>query len=290
MYLNDGSGNFTYDLSIFNGVVPRLVHPRKALVGDFNNDNMPDIFVADHGWDVWPSPGASPVLILSSPNGLQQSGDFSNIVGFHHGATSADIDYDGDLDIFVVDGAQSFFLINDGTGSFTYSPLNLSWSHDELSELWYSYTTELIDIDLDGFNDLLVGGHEHDGMDTKIYWGNRHGIYSAQNKTLLPAVAGQGVILDIDAEDIDNDGDVDIVLTRTGSDNFYFGYYIQIIANNGSKQFIDDTSTRIANGAGPNSITWIRLQDKNGDQAVDIIVDDAAHNLIWLNNGAGQFF
>jgi hypothetical protein len=288
MYLNDGSGNFTYDLTIFSGEIPEAIHPRKALVGDYNNDNRPDIFIADHGWDNWPSPGAFPVLLLSSPNGLQSSGDFSSIVGFHHGAASADIDSDGDLDIFVVDGIQPFFLKNDGKGNFTYVTNIVP---DELQSKGI-YTTELIDIDLDGYYDLLVAGHEFEGMDTFIYWGNFQGIFSAENKTPLPSVDGQGVIVDIDAEDIDNDGDKDIVLTRTGSDgdDFYIGYYIQIIVNNNAKQFIDDTLNRITNnGTGSNWIDWIRLQDKNGDQFVDIIVDDASRNLIWWNDGTGKF-
>ena len=79
------------------------------------------------------------------------------------------------------------------------------------------------------------------------------------------------------------------MLTRTGSTNFYVGYYIQIIVNSGHKQFIDYTSNRIVNGTGENWIDWIRLQDKNDDQFVDIIVDDASRNLIWWNDGEGKF-
>lgn len=279
-------------------------------MGDFNKDNLPDIFVADTGWDYPPWPGASPLLILSSPNGLQQSGDFSSIVGYHHGAASADIDRDGDLDIFVTSTVQPFFLINDGTGNFTYTTGNLPEElFGEETLFKQLYTTELIDIDLDGYYDLLVAGHEwgYGQLDSLIYWGNQSGVFSAQNKTKLPGVAEWGTVVDIDAEDIDNDGDVDIVLNRTGDnsinpDSFYVGCYIQIIINNGSRQFVDDTSSRITDGRIDPEwvdwirfqdrmkwIDWIRLQDINGDQAVDIIVDDAVLSMVWLNNGEGQF-
>jgi hypothetical protein len=287
MYLNDGEGNFTLDLTIFQGEVPNLVHPRKALVSDFNGDGLPDVFVIGHGYDQPPWPGEHPVLILSSPTGLQNVGGLENYVGFQHGGASADIDADGDVDIFVVDTNQPFFLMNVGSGSFTYDTQRLP---GELTGRPL-FTAELIDVDMDGYFDLLVAGHEHEGMQTTIYWGSNTWTYTASNKTILPIVTGQGTVLDIDAEDLDNDGDRDIVITRTGGGqgNFYVGYYIQIIVNAGGRQFADETGQRIANGTGANWIDWIRLQDWNNDNHLDIVVDDYSRNLIWFNNGAGSF-
>lgn len=68
------------------------------------------------------------------------------------------------------------------------------------------YTVELIDLNEDGFPDLLIGGHEHQGAPTAIYWGNCAGVYQAADKTVLPAVPRFGVVVDIDAEDLDSDG------------------------------------------------------------------------------------
>jgi hypothetical protein len=36
-------------------------------------------------------------------------------------------------------------------------------------------------------------------------------------------------------------------------------------------------------------VDWIHLVDMNGDGAPDIVVDDAARHLGWLNNGSGFF-
>ena len=106
-------------------------------------------------------------------------------------------------------------------------------------------------------------------------------------------MTGQGTVVDIDADNIDNDGNKDIVVTRTGGvqGNFYVGYYIQIIVNEGSRQFSDKTSERIVNGSNDRAewIDWIRLQDNNNDGYLDIIVDDALRGLIWTNNGTGVF-
>ena len=287
MYLSDGSGNFTVDLTIFSGGVPGAVHPRKALTGDFNGDSLADIFVIAHGYDQPPWPGEHPLLILSSPSGLQNISGLESYVGFQHGGASADIDADGDIDIFVADTVQPFLLINDGLGNFTYDTQGLP---GELTSKLLS-TAELIDVDADGYFDLLVAGHEHEGMETTIYWGSDTGTYTALDKTILSSVDGQGTVVDIDADDIDNDDDKDIVVTRTGGgqNNFYVGYYIQIIVNEGSRQFTDETNQRITNGTGNDWIDWIRLQDYNNDGYLDIIVDYASRNLIWFNNGAGSF-
>ena len=120
IYFNDGGGNFRLDNSFFQGSIPELVHPRKAITGDFNGDGRLDIFIAGHGYDKPPYPGEAPVLLLSTENGLRQVEGLDHLAGFHHGAAAADIDNDGDLDIFVTDNIADgpFFLINDGDGVF----------------------------------------------------------------------------------------------------------------------------------------------------------------------------
>ncbi len=285
MYLNNGWDSFVYDASLFDGALPGLVHPRKALIGDYNGDTFPDIFVLGHGYDRPPFPGEYPVLLLSSASGLLSTIEFQSLVGFNHGGASADIDEDGDIDIYI--GGQPFIMVNDGTGNFTYDTQLVP---DELNGLPL-FTAELIYVDVDGYYDLLVAGHEHEGMPTTIYWGSTTGAYTALDKTVLPSVFGQGTVVDIDADDIDNDGDKDIVLTRTGGgqNNFYVGYYFQVIANSGSRLFVDETSTRFPSGTGSDWICWIRLQDTNDDGYLDIIIDDADRDLIWLNDGSGSF-
>ena len=289
MYANDGAGGFSLATGRFiHGEIPGLVHPRKALTGDFNGDGRLDIFVAGHGYDQPPFPGEHPVLLLSSENGLQNVGGLEHLVGFHHGAASADVDLDGDLDIFMTDhsAGQSVFLENDGRGRFVQDvgavPADLVRKN--------VYTTEFIDVDEDGYPDLLIAGHEHENAPSAIYWGDGSGTYDASRKTILPAVAGQGIVVDIDAEDLDGDGDRDVVLSRTGDDPFYSGYYIQLVFNRGSRRFADETARRITHGADPDAgwLPWIRLDDVNDDGSLDIWIDDQ-RGLTWLNDGSGDF-
>ena len=280
-YANDGAGGFALANDIFAGDVPELVHARKALPGDFNGDGRLDVFVAGHGYDREPFPGESPVLILSTASGLQQAEGLDDWVGFFHGAASADIDHDGDLDVVLTDFTRLVLLVNDGRGRF-------SEATDMLPPRG-AFTTELIDVDFDGYVDLLVAGHEDDNP-SEIYWGDHSLRYTAARRTTLPAVPGQDTVVDIDADDLDGDGVRDIVLTRTGGgDNFYQGYYIQLILGQGDRAFVDATENVEGGQSADPWIDWVRLQDGNDDGHRDIVVDDAGVGVVWVNDGFGRF-
>ena len=292
VYANDGDGEFRLATERFiKGYIPEVILARKALTGDFNGDGRSDIFVAGTGSDVPPFPGEPPVLLLSSEGGLRSADGLEHLVGFWHGAASGDIDLDGDLDIFMADFRQSVFLMNDGLGNFVR---DLSAVPSELTQRGV-YTTEIIDVDEDGYLDLLVAGHEFEGQPSAVYWGDDSGRYNASRMTALPAVAGQGIVVDIDAEDLDGDGDRDIVLDRTTSDDDlgYAGHYIQIVANHGSRRFADETAQRVSTGSFRRTARWhewIRLEDVDGDGDRDIWVDDIHHwGRTWVNDGSGRF-
>ena len=290
LFLNDGNGNFVLDSSFFNGSPPGQIHPRKALTGDYNGDGKMDMFVIGHGWDFPPFPGEAPYVILSSENGYNLGTGLNTLVGFQHAAASADIDNDNDIDVFVTDTKDKpFFLINDGSGNFTKDSTKIT---DLTGQM---YTTELVDVDKDGFIDVLVTGHENTDFPSKVLWGNETGIWSISQSTTLPPITGLGTVIDIDVADIDLDGDKDIFLTRTGDGSdrlaFYEGFKIQVLINQGGRTFSDESAERLNTGHSDtaNWIDWIRIQDFNNDGFKDIVVDDATRDLVWLNDGVGNF-
>ena len=293
LYLNDGAGCFSLDTSFFNGNPPRRLAPRKALTGDFNGDSRMDVFVLGHGYDKPPFPGEAPYVILSSANGYVLGSGLDTFIGFQHGGASGDIDADGDIDVFVTHLNSSrapFFLINDGTGSFTMDTDRTEGLARGL------YTAELVDVDGDDFLDLLAAGAEFDregNLPTQILWGDSTGVFSTAKATILPRVPGRGIVVDIDVSDTDEDGDKDIVINRTGdpSTNNYRGYYVQLVEQVGVRLFEDKTAQLLFENEDTDAywIKWIRLCDCNSDGHVDIVVDDAARNLIWENDGTGAF-
>lgn len=285
LYSCDG---FTLSENAFPQNYEGMQHPRKIITGDYNNDGLMDAFVAGHGYDADPYPGEAPALLLNTGAGFTVK-KYTEHVGFYHAASSADIDNDGDVDIFILSpSGGTYFMINDGEANFTFNS-------DRLDSSLHSpngyYTAELIDIDKDGYIDLLLAGHEYEGATTIILWGDSTGTYSPSRKTELPNIGGFfGIIVDIDAEDIDGDGDNDIILNRVGSVVFYEGFYIQILENNGERLFSDNTSESMPDNQGDDWRTWIHIQDLNNDGMLDVYTNTEHFiNLRWFNNGAGVF-
>ena len=230
----------------------------------------------------------TPYTILSSGDTYTLGPPLHAFAGLHFAGASADIDADGDLDVFLTE--RPSFLLNDGSGSFR--------AGTRVEGLYRFLTAaELVDVDSDGYADLLVGGHEYDdeGAATQVIWGDSTGLYSTSRRTVLPEVPGYGIILDIDVADTDGDGDKDIVVNRAGdgtSGRFYEGYHVQLVEHVADRKFGDTGSTLIAdnrdNQAGV--LHWIRPYDIDDDSDVDIVVDDpSGRDLTWQNDGSGRF-
>lgn len=315
----DSNGNFNRDDAFISGG-SGLIHARKSIVGDYNNDGMVDVINFGHGLDKEPFAGEIAELYLSNGSNLVFNNALSPYLGYFHSGASGDIDNDGDIDILMGDSNNDgfYFLINDGAGSFTKAS-NRIWQAGLTKNR--GYTSELIDVNKDGFLDLVKGGHEYQGMDTAIYYGNSTGLF--ENPTILPKKAKLGIVLDIDAEDINNDGYTDLIVLRTGDDtrgiiSFYRGFYVQLLLGSESNSFIDrsdlierrtdwaeseaegnslrsrgvDTSnfdTHDPAGGPWHWIDRIRVQDIDNDGDLDIYEDQDFRNVTWLNKGDGSF-
>jgi len=181
---------------------------------------------------------------------------------------------------------EPFFYINDGNANFEKVDDRFDKSISKI------FTTELIDLDEDGFLDLLVGAQENDGDITSIYWGSSTGSYNSGLRTIISNFINYGTVLDFDAEDVDNDGDRDLIINRTGggNNNFYIGRKVQLLLNNGSREFTDSTN-KIDNPGLDSDVwfPWLRAQDIDNDGDVDIFPDDLAVGFKYVNDGNGNF-
>lgn len=281
---------FVKDQTVFTGGAPKMIGGRKAIVADIDGNGWLDVVIAGIGWDRSPYSG-EPMIALLNSNGKFTSKDLGIGGGYYGSVTAGDVDNDGDVDLFVTDTKSiSRFLLNDGKGNF--KPDFALFPNTLFGKAFY--TSELFDINNDGFLDLIVGGHDYNDANTTIFWGNAGGNYTIIKTTIIPKISGYGVVLDLDFFDFDNDGKIDILVNRTSgglaSTGYYRGYYLQLLKNNETR-FTDVTSANIKSNVNLDSnwLNWVKIQDVDGDGDMDITSEDKLYNLAWINNGSGVF-
>jgi hypothetical protein len=201
--------------------VKGCLHPRKAVVADFNKDGLPDVFVACHGYDAPPAPGESSKLLLSTSRGTYTMTDVG-VPEFTHGASAADINNDGYPDIAVAAGKSVYFYINQRNGTFVKDTTLIS----NIASFGY-YSVELIDVNKDGVIDVVAGGAEMtDPAVTKIFYGNSNSSFG-ETSTLIPAVQGNSNIIDFTL--VDNKLYVGRTYDVTRAEGFYGGWALQVV-------------------------------------------------------------
>lgn len=203
-------------------------NPRKAIVADFNGDKRPDVFVACHGIDVAPFPGEDSYIVLSMADGKYMSRKVGNIA-FTHGATAADVDGDGDVDVLTASGGGLTLYKNDGQGVFTVDNTTVP---TDLKVPGY-YTVELIDTDGDGNLELLAGGHEFAPFNAPTVLVTNPFGTTLVSRT-IPTVTAEQVVLDFTV----HNGNVYLVRTGGGGDHFYGSNTVQ-------KYSLSDGSTSV---------------------------------------------
>ena len=280
LYLYE-NGSYVFTEINWGGIDPPKVHlARKIIIGDYDNDGDPDFYSANLGLDIPPYSGEFNSFIINNYNIDGTLGykvhEFAN--GAHE-ASSADVDNDGDLDVFSKgsrenspqNGYTSKFFENQGAFNFPIWTDRMQPENGDNFWYWNStYQSELVDVDQDGYIDLLVMGHEwdyyydscQDNADGncgrgKIYWGDEDAKFSEDRKSLIPIVRNFGTATDFDVVDLDGDGVNEIIVSRTGGDidsfpiessnmndnigtsNFYGGHYIQINKLDSDRNIID---------------------------------------------------
>jgi hypothetical protein len=214
------------------------------------------------------------------------------------GVAIADVDADGDNDILFANGnvyggvggagaqAQHLFL-NNGAGTFVAGHANLNVAN---------FNAKMViaeDFDSDGDLDLFyASGSTGSPPRLLINQGNAQagttGIFADVTATNVPALALRS--FSICAGDVDDDGDLDVVVTDGGT---FGGTPSQalLLTNNGNAVFTNVTATNMP--ADLYNAQDVTLLDYDGDYDVDIALSGKGatgkRGRLYLNNGSGVF-
>lgn len=179
---------------------------------------------------------------------------------------TVDIDNDGFIDIIAASDVELSIHYNDGEGNFNKEIIPMG-SNTEY------YAIDIADINGDDFLDIIAGG-----VATLIYM-NNNGSFSLDSERSLSANS-VGLVFLVHAKDLDNDGDIDLILDGSSSNQ------IQCYKNDGDgyyslSQVIDDVS----------QCSSVATSDFDLDGDLDLLVPHhQTGKIMWYeNNGNADF-
>ncbi len=263
-------GQFGTENIIFQS---ELDDPASVQLADFDEDGDLDIIAAVQESDK---------VIWYRNEGQGQFSDFMILKDNANGVTKAfpvDIDNDGDLDLITVredfsPNKLGWYENTDGQGTFS--------SENQIEASVNAYTTVVIK-DLDGDGDMDIVSNRV-GWQLYAYF-NVDGLGDFSQKIYLNDLSGSASINGIDANDLDGDGDTDIVFTRGNQKEVSW-----FENTDGAGAFGDK---KIAHSDSGNSYQKLVAKDMDGDGDNDILFSNFYDDikLGWLENldGLGNF-
>ena len=227
LYRNNGNGTFT-DVSAASGIGSHRGNGLGVVLGDYDDDGVLDVFVAN---DTTPNflfhnDGKGRLSEVALRSGVAMASDGRARAGM--GTDFADIDGDGDLDLFVTNHELETHTLYRNLGKGLFSEVTAEAGLSTPTLPFVGFGTALVDHDNDGDLDIgIVNGHVVN-IPTLV----RPGATLAQRKLLFvndgrgrmreigreagPGFAEERVGRTLVAGDIDNDGDLDLLVTNNG--------------------------------------------------------------------------
>ncbi|MDE3213315.1 MAG: VCBS repeat-containing protein, partial [Bacteroidota bacterium] len=192
-----------------------------ALFFDANGDGKPDLYVVSGGNEYTGNSVFLPDrLFINQGNGVftKSVHALPDIFENKSCVAAADVDHDGDQDVFVGTLADataygipqtSHLLLNDGKGNFTIAPTSVI----DLNNIGMVTSAAFADVNHDGWPDLIVTG---EWMPMTIFI-NHHGKFE---KTVVPRSSGWWQTVYVD--DVNGDGNPDILAGNWGWNNKFW--------------------------------------------------------------------
>ena len=226
LYRNNGDGTFT-DASVKAGVDDRAGRFGMGVAwADFDDDGRQDLFVAN---DVGPNflyrnngDGTFTDLGLASGTALSEDGKEQASMGIAIG----DYDHRGRSSIVVTNFSDEYNAFYRHEQGFQFSDASYATQTAKAGLPYVGWGTHLFDYDNDGWLDLLVvNGHVYPQVERAklttsyrqrklLYRNNGDGTFAEVTDTAGPALTEPAVSRGSAAGDLDNDGDLDVVVNN----------------------------------------------------------------------------
>ena len=239
----------------------------KILLIDYDNDSDLDLYTTSTVLD------AEPNLFRN------ESGNFvpAATVGLHGDtAAFADLDKDGDPDLYLSGDEGGILLHNDGAGNFTEMTDFEDTQSDQRSKDQGRGPNLFIDYDHDGDLDLFKTGNR-----VEMYRNNGNGIFSdVGDQTFIPSERPGAQ--DAGLGDFDDDGDIDLLIVNNGK-----GCTLYTNLRQGKMQALTDAIGVSQNHA----FTAVAGGDYDNDGDTDLFLatnGEIPHQL-YRNRGDGTF-
>ncbi|MFN0122388.1 MAG: CRTAC1 family protein [Blastocatellia bacterium] len=224
LFHNNGDGTFT-DVSRASGIADSLGKSFASVAMDINNDGRQDLFVANDTVAnfLFVNRGGGKFEEIGLASGVAYSDAGSPRSGM--GVDATDFDGDGWQDLFVANIDQELFSLyhNDKNESFSDQAGEIG----QATRLLSGWGLKFFDYDNDGDPDLfLANGHPDDMIDTqvsRVKYKEPLLLFENNGKAYKDVSKQSGAVFTRDyparglaVADIDNDGDVDVLIINNG--------------------------------------------------------------------------
>jgi hypothetical protein len=224
---NDGNGTFS-ERSEASGAVDRARYFGLGVVAaDLDDDGDLDIYVGNDATPnyVFVNRGDGHFDERGFESGLAVSGDGNEQASM--GVDAADYDNDGRLDVYATHFANDASTLYHGLGGLLFADETQKAGIQTPEWPLVSWGTRFVDVDEDGWKDIVhTNGHVYPYLRTpangesyeepalKIYRNDRDGTFTDVSAEAGPDAEQPAVGRGAAFADLDNDGDVDVVVAR----------------------------------------------------------------------------